>query len=130
MEHKVKIVYRNEKLEPVYEKRYGLDEYTEMLKFDLLRLITDVEDIIYECNDGRAKDEWTDSVWLKFCKVKHKILDKAGEISRLPENIYIEEGDHGTDSVGQTSKHSECRDANPSDCCKEHKGLSPSCDNC
>lgn len=33
----VKVVYRNEKLDPVYEMTYSLKEYTDMLRADLLR---------------------------------------------------------------------------------------------
>lgn len=33
----VHVVYRNEKLEPVYEMSYTLKEYTDMLRTDLLR---------------------------------------------------------------------------------------------
>ncbi len=31
---KVKVTYYNEKLEPLYEKSYRLDEYTGMLRMD------------------------------------------------------------------------------------------------
>lgn len=62
-----------------------------MLKADLLRLITDIEDLCYSVNGNRPKDEWSDETWSTFCKLKHKLLDKAGEISRLPANIV---GDH------------------------------------
>ena len=33
----VKVIYRNEKLDPVYEMTYSLKEYTDMLRADLLR---------------------------------------------------------------------------------------------
>lgn len=84
----VKVVYRNVQMDPVYEKTYTLEEYCEMLRGDLLRLITDVEDMAYEANGGKQKEEWTDSTWEAFCKIKHKILDKAGDISRLSDNLF------------------------------------------
>jgi hypothetical protein len=116
----VRIVYRNEKLEPTYIREYSLGEYTETMRLDLLRLITDVEDLIYDAYGGKAKDEWGDRVWVSFCKIKHKLLDKAGDISRLPENIFMntkkEECSDGKDSLGQTAGHCE-RDDTYSSCC-------------
>lgn len=81
----VKIVYRNKQQEPIYEKDYSLKEYTDMLRQEQLRLITDVEDLCYAANENNTKDEWDDDTWAAFCKIKHKLLDKAGEISRLPD---------------------------------------------
>lgn len=87
----VKVEYRNAKMELISEQIYDLTDYTAMLKADLLRLITDIEDLCYSVNGNRPKDEWSDETWSSFCKLKHKLLDKAGEISRLPANIV---GDH------------------------------------
>lgn len=84
----VRIIYRNEKLEPVYEKAYSLKDYSEMLRADLLRLISDVEELVYENNGNKPKEAWPDETWSAFCKIKHKLLDKAGDIGRLPENIF------------------------------------------
>jgi len=58
----------------------------EMVRADLLRLITDVEDLVYQANGNKPKNEWTDESWAAFCRIKHKLLDKAGDIGRLPDN--------------------------------------------
>ena len=83
----VRVVYRNGQMEPVYAKEYTLKDYCDMLREDQLRLITDVEEMGYQANGGKRKEDWSDNTWAAFCKVKHKILDKAGDISRLPENL-------------------------------------------
>lgn len=83
----VKIVYRNEALKPVSEKVYLLREYTDMLRAELLRLIADIEDMAYQANDNKQKSEWSDESWAAFCKIKHKLLDKAGDVGRLPDNL-------------------------------------------
>lgn len=83
----VKVIYRNGQMEPVYEKEYTQEDYCGMLREDLLRLITDVEDLVYEVNGGKKKEDWPDPTWTAFCKIKHKIQDKAGDIGRLPENL-------------------------------------------
>lgn len=59
-----------------------------MVRADLLRLITDVEDLVYQANGNKPKDEWTDESWAAFCRIKHKLLDKAGDIGRLPDNLF------------------------------------------
>ena len=87
----VKITYRNSKLEPVSTQLYDLKDYTDMLRNDLLKVITDIEDGLYIATGNKTKDEWPDEVWGGFTRIKHKLLDKAGAIGRLPENIV--EGD-------------------------------------
>ena len=90
MEHNnlgVRVTYRNYDLEQVYTKTYSFREYTEMLHTDLLRLITDIEDLCYTVNNGKPKEEWTDESFTAFNKIKHKLLDKAGDIGRMPENL-------------------------------------------
>jgi hypothetical protein len=83
----VKVTYRNRDLEQVYTKTYSLSEYTEMLHADLLRLVTDIEDLCYTVNNGKPKEEWSDETFAAFNKIKHKLLDKAGDIGRMPENL-------------------------------------------
>lgn len=85
----VKVVYRNKDLEPIYERSYSLKEYTDMIRSDQLRLITDVEDMVYRANDNKPKTEWSSELWEDFCRIKHKLLDKAGDIGRLPENVFL-----------------------------------------
>lgn len=58
-----------------------------MLSLDLKRIITDIEDLVYMTNGNKSKDDWNETELMAFNKIKHKILDKAGEIGRLPENI-------------------------------------------
>ena len=83
----VNISYKNSKQETVCKKTYTLEEYTELMHADQLRLISDVEDMAYKLNQGKPKEEWSDESWSSFCCIKHKLLDKAGEIERLPQNL-------------------------------------------
>lgn len=87
----VKITYRNSKLEPVCTEVYGLHEYTGMIRQGLLRLITDIEVAFYVATGNKPQDEWPDDVWTSYLHIKHKILDKAGDIGRLPDNIIEED---------------------------------------
>lgn len=89
----VKIIYRNGMMEPVYEKEYEFTDYCDMQREDLLRLITDVEDMVYTASGGKPKEAWDDRTWEVFCKVKHKLQDKAGDIGRLPQNMKEAEQD-------------------------------------
>ena len=97
----VKVVYRNKDMDPVYTKTYSLEEYTEMLRTDMLRLVTDVEDLCYAANNNKPKDEWSDTTFEAFNKIKHKLLDKAGDIGRLPINITELKTDSLTDFVAR-----------------------------
>lgn len=116
MKYGVRVVYCNSKMQPVCEKHYDLKTYLDLLRNEMLRLITDVEDVIYQSNDNAAKDDWPDAVWLGFSKIKHKILDKAGDIGRLADNIYeIKEEAYGQNSLGPAGEHSGC-DLHDSSC--------------
>ena len=43
-----------------------------MIRADLLRVITDVEDLVYLLNNSKPKNEWSDESWAAFCRIKHK----------------------------------------------------------
>ena len=83
----VTVTYRDKNLQPVYSKTYTIKEYSDMLRADLLRLVTDIEDLCYAANENKAKEEWSDETFVLFNKIKHKLLDKAGDIGRLPSNL-------------------------------------------
>ena len=85
----VSVTYRNKTMDPVYTKVYTLREYTEMLHSDILKVITDVENLGYIANDDKEKSEWSDETFRLFSRIKHKLLDKAGEIGRIPDNISV-----------------------------------------
>lgn len=68
----VQVTYRDERLRPRYTKVYPLTQYTEMLRADLTRLVTDVEDLCYTVNGNKSKEEWTEETFSAFTKIKHK----------------------------------------------------------
>jgi hypothetical protein len=60
-----------------------------MLKNDLLWLIGDIEQLCFSASGNKPKAEWSDRMWVGFNAIKHKLLDKAGDIGRLPRNLYV-----------------------------------------
>ena len=87
----VRVTYRNKYMQPTYSKTYALEDYTDMIRADLMKLVSDVENLCYAANDNKPKEEWTDDTFSWFCLIKHKLLDKAGDIGRIPENIVYKE---------------------------------------
>lgn len=85
----VRITYRDKDLQPTYVKTYTLDEYAANMRADLQGLVGEVETLGYIANGNKPKDEWSDESFAVFSRVKHKLLDKAGEIGRLPENMNV-----------------------------------------
>lgn len=85
----VRVTYKDKDLRPTYTKTYSFSEYAEMLRADLLRLITDVENLCYVVNENKSKAEWSDETFEEFSRIKHKLLDKAGDIGRLPANVFL-----------------------------------------
>lgn len=86
-EFKVTIQYKNKNLETVVEKEYDLISYTEMLNMELMRLIMEIEDAFYEFSGNKQKEEWTPEMMERFKKIRHKMLDEANAIKRLPQNL-------------------------------------------
>ena len=83
----VRVTYRDKDLQPTYTKTYSFGEYAESMRADLQSLVGDVETLGYLANGNKPKEEWTDESFALFSRIKHKLLDKAGEIGRLPSNI-------------------------------------------
>lgn len=88
MNLRTQVTYKNKSMQTISRCEYSLKDYADMLSLDLKRIITDIEDLVYVATGSKAKAEWPETELLAFEKIKHKILDKAGEISRLPENIF------------------------------------------
>ena len=97
----VRITYRDKDLHPTYTKTYSLGEYADIIRADLQGLVGDVETLGYIANDNKPKEEWSDESFAVFSRVKHKLLDKAGEIGRLPSNINVRDGEQMTHFVAR-----------------------------
>lgn len=93
---KVKIEYKNENLETVIEKEYDFIEYTEMLRQELMKDIVDIEDAFYLFSGNKQKDEWDEEIMKRFKRIRHKLLDQANAIRRLPQNLSFH-GHHPTE---------------------------------
>lgn len=85
----MRVVYRDKDLQPTYTKTYSIEEYANAMRSDLQNLVSDVETLGYIANDNKPKDEWSDESFAMFSRIKHKLLDKAGEIGRLPSNMKV-----------------------------------------
>lgn len=81
------IQYKNKNLETVVEKEYDFISYTEMLNMETMRLIADVEDAFYYFTGDKQKENWPPEVMDRFKKIRHKMLDQANAIKRLPQNL-------------------------------------------
>ena len=84
---KVKIEYKNKDLETVVEKEYGFIDYTEMINLELKRVLMDIEDAFYYFSGNKQKDKWSPELTEKFSKIRHKLLDQANAIKRLPDTL-------------------------------------------
>ena len=85
----VKVTYRDKDLQPTYTRTYTLQEYVDAIRSDLQSLVGEAETLGYIANDNKPKEEWSDESFAVFSRVKHKLLDKAGEIGRLPSNLQL-----------------------------------------
>lgn len=84
---KVKIEYKNKDLETIVEKEYDFIDYTEMLNLELKRVLMDIEDAFYYFSGNKQKQDWSPELTERFQKIRHKLLDQANAIRRLPQNL-------------------------------------------
>lgn len=83
----VAVTYRNKNLEPVKEHVYDLKQYTEIIKLELMRTLGDVERAFYKFENNKDKEDWNDENYELFQRIRHRLLDQANSIERLPANI-------------------------------------------
>jgi len=83
----VVIEYKNKNLETVVEKRYNFIDYTDMLHLELKRILMEIEDAFYQFSGNKQKQDWPPELTERFTKIRHKLLDQANAIKRLPENL-------------------------------------------
>lgn len=83
----VKIEYKNEKMETVVEKEYDFKQYVEMLRQELMKDIVEIEDAFYDLSGNKQKHEWDENLTRRFKRIRHKLLDQANAIQRLPQNL-------------------------------------------
>ncbi len=82
----VKIEYKNQNLEAVIEKEYEFSQYTDLLNLELMRIITETEDAFYHLT-GKQKEDWDNETKSRFQHIRHKLLDQANAIKRLPQTL-------------------------------------------
>lgn len=88
----VRIEYKNRNpetkdLQTVVEKEYEFIDYTEMLSRELNRVLKKVEDAFFAFSGYKPKTEWDQEMLERFDEIRHKLLDQANAIRRLPENL-------------------------------------------
>lgn len=98
---KVTIEYKNKDLETVVEKEYNFIDYTEMLNLELKRILMDIEDAFYYFSGNKQKEDWTPELTERFQKIRHKLLDQANAIRRLPQNLSYNGIKGNTMSLGE-----------------------------
>lgn len=100
-DYTVNIVFRNKNMEPVGSKDYGLQEYCMILKDQLMRVIMDVEDVFYNIENCNRKEEWSEEHLVRFKHLRHKILDAANSIDRIPDNLCYKGKNINTMTAGE-----------------------------
>ena len=84
----VLIDYLNRNMDHIDRKEYMFNEYTGMLELEIKRLILDVEDAFYKLENGKQKDEWSAEAKQSFSRIRHKLLDIANAVGRLPKTLH------------------------------------------
>lgn len=80
---RIRIEYKNKDLETVGYDYFEFDLYLQKLSQDVIGVLSDIE----KCLDMHDVDYDADE---NFRYVRHKLLDLAGALKRLPDNIVPE----------------------------------------
>ena len=83
----VTIEYKNKEMETVVEKEYDFLQYTEMLDLGLKGILVDVENAFYALQNNLQKEDWSEDAQNRYKAIRHKLLDKANAIRRLPQSL-------------------------------------------
>ncbi len=83
----VKIKYRNADMETIVEKEYEFIDYVDMLDLGLKGILVDVENAFYALQDNKAKEDWSQDAKARYSTIRHKLLDKANAVKRLPQTL-------------------------------------------
>lgn len=86
-DYTVNITYKNRSLEDVSQRSYPLSDYCQEQKINLLHTITDVENAFYTLQGNQSKNEWSQDAMELFQRIRHKLLDCANNVERLPKNL-------------------------------------------
>ena len=46
-----------------------------------------MEDAFYNFEDGKPQEEWDEKARAQFQKIRHKLLDQANAVKRLPSHL-------------------------------------------
>ncbi len=87
-DYTVKITYRNETLKPVSQRVLPLNDYCREQRQTLMHVIADVETVFYSLLGNESKEDWPPEAVEAFQKIRHRILDAANNIERLPNNLH------------------------------------------
>lgn len=77
---RIKIEYKNKDLEIVGYDYFEFDLYLQKMSQDVIGVLSDIE----KCLDSHNADYNNDNA---FRYIRHKLLDIAGALKRLPDNI-------------------------------------------
>lgn len=80
---RVNITYKNQKLEVVDTVEYDLDVYCLNLSERLIKVLSTVESL-FDINILKENESYQ--------KLRHTLLDVAGEVKRFPKNLLLEPG--------------------------------------
>lgn len=87
-DYTVNIIFKNRSLESVSQRSYPLKDYCQEQKLNLMHIITDVENAFYTLQKNQSKEDWTPEAMDAFQHIRHKLLDAANSIERLPQNLH------------------------------------------
>lgn len=97
----VKIEYKNKNMETVIEREYPFVQYTELIANELTSVITDVENAFYAFENGEQRENWDPETLRRFKEIRHKLLDHANSIKRLPKSLHYRGVQIGDITIGE-----------------------------
>lgn len=83
----VRIEFKNKDLETVVEKEYDFIDYTNMLNREIKKVLDNIEDAFFYFSGYKPKKDWDEETTKRFSVIRHKLLDQANAVGRLPDNL-------------------------------------------
>lgn len=97
----VRIEHKTKDGEVYLEQEYSFRDYTELVARELMGVLADIEAAFYVFEDGKPRDEWSKANLNRFNGIRHKMLDYANNVRRLPSELHHKGETASQESSGQ-----------------------------
>ena len=86
-DYTVKVELYNKNADERYTKVYPFGAYVNNIAYDLKQLLRDVENLCYQVEGYKERQDWSEESQETFGKMRKRLLNNINNIQRLPDTL-------------------------------------------